>query len=181
MSRAHGPWRIESQVLKYANPFVEVVEDQVTRPDGQPGTYATVTAKPGVSIVAVGSDGEVHLARQFRYALGRDTIEVATGAVEAGEDPAEAARRELREELGIQAAEWTHLGRIDLEGSVIRCPVDLFLARGLTRTAKDQDPTEDIRRLQVPLDAAIRMVMESEITHAPSCAALLKAMRHIAG
>ena len=179
MKTAHGPWRIERHVPKYANEFIELVEDHVTRPDGRPGTYATVTLKSGVAALAVDADQRVYLARQFRYAAGRETTEVPSGGLEPGEEPLVAAQRELREELGIEAAAWTSLGRLELEGSIVRCSVDLFLARTLTRTRKDQDGTEDVRTLKVSLAAAVGMVMDGQIDHAPSCVVILKAGREL--
>ena len=55
------------------NEFIEVAEDRVTRPDGQAGRYATVTMKPGVAVLPVDETLDVYLARQFRYAVGRET------------------------------------------------------------------------------------------------------------
>jgi 8-oxo-dGTP pyrophosphatase MutT (NUDIX family) len=176
--RAHGPWTVEDTVERFTSPFVTVREDRVKTPDGAPGSYATVTLKPGVAVLPVNRDGTVHLTRQFRYAIGRDSVEVASGAVETGEDPLEAAKRELREELGIEAVEWTGLGLFDMDTSIVQCPVRLFTARGLRATQADPDPTESIRRVTVPFEAAVDMVMNGDITHAPSCVLILKAERH---
>jgi 8-oxo-dGTP pyrophosphatase MutT (NUDIX family) len=173
--RAHGPWVVHETSERYAGEFLRVYEDQVTTPDGSPGRYVTVTMKPGVAVLPIDADGRVHLTRQFRYAAGRDSIEVASGAIENGEDPAEAAKRELREELGIVADSWTDLGVFDMDTSIVRCPVRLFTAGGLRTTTADPDATEAIRRFTTPFDTAIEMVMSGEITHAPSCVLLLKA------
>src|SRR3954453_15236341 len=77
MPRKHGPWTIEDTVEKYRNSFIAVQEDRVIQPDGQPGRYSTVTIKPGVAVLPVDEDGDVYLVRQFRYALGRESVEVA--------------------------------------------------------------------------------------------------------
>ena len=119
------------------------------------------------------------LTRQFRYILGRESVEVACGGVEDGEDPREAARREVVEELGFVAEEWTDLGRIDLDTSTVRCPVSLFLARGLSRTGARREGTEVMANLEVPFVEAVRMVEDGRITHAPSCILILKARRVI--
>ena len=73
----HGPWTSEGRAKKYGSAFVDLFEDRVTRPDGSPGTYTTVTLKPGVAVLPIGAHGEVHLTRQFRYALGRESVEVS--------------------------------------------------------------------------------------------------------
>jgi 8-oxo-dGDP phosphatase len=175
LMRRHGPWQIEESSRRYTSPFLELYEDRVTKPDGTPGSYATVTLKAGVVVLPVSDDGQVHLTRQFRYAVGRDSVEAASGAIEEGEEPLAAARRELREELGLLADSWTDLGTADLDTSIVRCPVRLFVARALRTTDVDPDPTERIERLTVPMADAVSMVMNSDISHAPSCIVILKA------
>jgi 8-oxo-dGTP pyrophosphatase MutT (NUDIX family) len=174
VERKNGPWTIQDSSPKYRNPFIEVVEDRVTRPDGQPGRYATVAMKPGVAILPVDDAGAAYLTRQFRYAIGRESIEVACGGVDEGEGPREAARREAREELGIEASDWLDLGRIDLDTSIVRCPVHLFLARGLSFTEARREGTETMEVLKVPFAEAVRMVADGTITHGPSCVLILK-------
>jgi 8-oxo-dGTP pyrophosphatase MutT (NUDIX family) len=178
-SQRHGPWEIHQRQTRFQNQFIEVVEDAVTRPDGSPGHYTTVSMKAGVTVLPLDSDGNVHLARQFRYAAGRQTLELPTGAVEAGEEPLDAARRELREELGIESHQLTSLAAVDLDTSIVRCTAWLFLAQGLHTTAPDPDPTEAIERVSMPFHEALQLVMDGQITHAPSCVLLLKAARHL--
>ena len=175
MTQKHGPWTIQERRSKYHNSFINVHEDQVLQPDGQPGRYATVTMKSGVAILPMDSDRMVYLARQFRYALGKESIEVVCGALEENEPPLEAAQREVQEELGIKANEWSELGVFDLDTSIVHCPVHLFLAFGLTFTKANQEGTETIEPLHLPLDEAVQMVMDSKITHAPSCVLIVKA------
>ncbi len=175
MAQNHGPWTIQETNRKYQNSFINVREDQVLQPDGQPGTYTTVTMKSGVAILPIDSDRVVYLTRQFRYALGKESIEVAAGAVEEDEPHLEAAQREVEEELGIKASEWLDLGVFDLDTSIVRCPVRLFLAKQLTFTQSHQEGTETIETVRIPLNEAVQMVMDSVITHAPSCVLILKA------
>lgn len=96
----------------------------------------------------------MHLTRQFRYAVGRDTLEVPSGTLEPGEDPLEGAKRELREELGIQAGEWRHLGQVDIDTSIEMCPVDLFIAQQLHFTGTDRDSTELIQPSTISLESS---------------------------
>jgi 8-oxo-dGTP pyrophosphatase MutT (NUDIX family) len=175
MAQKHGPWTIQETTQKYQNSFINVHEDQVLQPDGQPGMYATVKMKSCVAILPIDSDRVVYLTRQFRYALGKESIEVVCGAIEEDEPPFEAAQREVQEELGIKAEEWIDLGVFDLDTSIVHCPVYLFLTKHLSFTQTNQEGTETIERLRMPLDAAVQMVMDSKITHAPSCVLILKA------
>jgi 8-oxo-dGTP pyrophosphatase MutT (NUDIX family) len=173
----NGPWEVKGTDLKYRNQFIEVKEDAVTRPDGEPGTYATVSMKPGVSVVAVDDDGYTYLTRQFRYALGGESVEVICGSVEEGESPLAAARREAAEEAGVSAERWDELGHVDMDTSIVSCRSSLFLARGLTFKEPNPESVETLTTLRVHLREAVEMVMDSRITHAPSCALILKAFR----
>src|SRR3954462_9419714 len=71
------------------------------------------------------------------------------GGMGEEEEPPVAARRELREELGIEAADWTGLGHFDLDTSTVYCPVHLFVARRLSFTETEPDGTERIERLRL--------------------------------
>jgi 8-oxo-dGTP pyrophosphatase MutT (NUDIX family) len=171
----NGPWTIQHTTQQYQNPFISVVEDQVIRPDGEPGTYSTVAMKPGVVVLPLDEQGNVYLVKQFRYALGQESLEVVTGALEEGEPILKAAQRELAEEVGIRAEDWHDLGMFDLDTSIVRCPIHLFLAKNLSFTESDREGTEIMETCKMPLKQAFKMVMESQITHAPSCILILKA------
>jgi ADP-ribose pyrophosphatase len=173
--RHNGPWQIHDTREVYRDPWVRVQQDQVTRPDGQPGTFCVVHIQPGVTVLAVDGAGRAQLAEEFHYAVGERTLEAVSGGVDDGEAPAAAARRELKEELGIEAAEWTDLGRVDPFTSMVLSPARLFLARGLTFGPTDREGTEIIRRVEMPLAEAVAAVMAGRITHAPSCTVILKA------
>lgn len=175
MAQQYGSWTIKERDYKYHNSFINVREDQVLQPDGQPGRYATVLMKPGVAILPINSKRIVYLSRQFRYAVGQESIEVVCGSLEEDEPPLEAAKREIEEELGIKAGEWVELGLFHLDTSIVHCPVYLFLAKELTFTQANQEGTEAIERLRMSFDEAVQMVMDSEIAHGPSCVLILKA------
>ena len=181
MEKKNGPWTIRESVQKYCHELVEVYEDQVTGPDGKPSTYAVVRIKPGASIVAVDDDGTAYLAGQFRYGIGRDSIESACGCIEDDEGPQEAARRELSEELGIEAENFVALGCVDPLTSMLDAPSYLFLATGLTFKKKEQEGSEEIRVIKMPLDEAVRQALEGEITDTTSCVLILRAWHHLKG
>jgi 8-oxo-dGTP pyrophosphatase MutT (NUDIX family) len=169
-----GPWQVTSTKQVYRDEFVELKVDQVVRPDGDKGKYATVNLKAGVAILAVDAAGEVYLTKQYRYAINAESVEVVSGGIDDDEDPLAAAKKELKEEIGIEAKEWRALGAINMDTSVIFCPLHLYVARGLTETGSEQEGTEDIRFFKVKLDDAIELVQKGEITHSASCCLILR-------
>jgi ADP-ribose pyrophosphatase len=177
--RKHGPWSINNSTVKYRHELIEVREDQVTRPDGRPGIYATVRVKPGVSVLAFAEEGFVYLAREFRYAVGRASLEVVGGAIDESEQPAAAARRELREELGIEAEEFVPLGQIDPMTSLIDSPAHLFLARKLDFKEKENEGSERIEVVKLTLVDAVAQVYANKITHGASCTLILRAEKFL--
>lgn len=179
MKKKHGPWIIKETILKYKNPWIEVREDQVTRPDGKSGIFGVVEMKPGISVLALDEEGFVYLTEEFHYAIGKESIEVVSGAIDQGEEAIDAAKRELEEELGIEAEEWINLGHLDPFTSVIHSPAYLFLAKRLHFGETKQEGSEKIQCKKIPFQDTINMVLESKITHGPSCVLILKAQGYL--
>jgi ADP-ribose pyrophosphatase len=171
----HGPWTILTSAQIYQDPWMDVRCDQVLRPDGSPGTFSTIRIKAGVCVIAVDSQDQIYLTREFHYAVGRVTIEGASGGIEPGETDLQSAQRELSEELGITAKRWTKLGYVDPFTSALQSPTQLYLAEDLSFQAPQTEATEIIECVKMPFDEAVRMVIDSQITHAPTCSAILKA------
>ena len=170
--RKHGPWTIVETREVYSDPWIVVKRDEVIRPDGEPGTYGTVRLKSGVTVLALDEDRQVHLTREFHYAVGRDTLEAVSGGIEDDEPAQLAAERELAEELGLKARRWTHLGRLDPFTSAIHSTVDLYLAEDLEKGPTNPEGTELIEHVIMGLDEAAALIGD-EITHSPTCVLLL--------
>lgn len=175
MDRTRGLWIVQSSIRKYKSEWVDVCQDRVIQPNGQPGTYDTIKLRPGISVLAVDEEHEVYLTSEYRYAIEAESIEVVSGGVDDSESAAAAARRELREELRIEAERWENLGAIHPLTSMLIAPASLFLARSLRFFEPEAQGAEIIRLVKVKLSEAVRMVMESVINHAPSCVLILKA------
>ena len=172
--RDHGPWKIVKSEQMYSDPWIKLFRDQVQRPDGKPGTYATVHLKAGVCVVAMDNEGNLHLTKEFHYAVGRTTIEGVSGGIEEDESPSVAATRELAEELGISANRWTKLGTIDPFTAAVLSPVEIFLAEDLSFNQTNPEGTELIEHVIMPFDEAVQAVLNGVITHAPTCIAILR-------
>ena len=170
-----GPYEVLGTEEIYRNPWIRLHEDQVIRPGGSHGVFGVVEMKEGSSVLAMDEDGTVYLVREYKYAIGRDSLELMSGALEAGESPLEAAKRELREELGLIADVWIPFGTVDPFTTVIRSPNYMFLARKLRPAESSPDEGEVLNIVKVPFATAEKMVLGGEITHAASCVLLLKA------
>ncbi len=175
MGRKHGPWTVESSERLYADEFAQVWVDEVSRPGVEPSRRVTMRMKPGVAVLALDGEGFVHLVETFRYAVGKSSVEVVQGGAEGDEEPLRAARRELKEELGIEAESWVDLGLVDAITSQVYSPARLFLARGLTYGEPETESTESLKPLKVKFEEAVRMVLDGEITQGLSCVLILKA------
>jgi ADP-ribose pyrophosphatase len=177
--KKHGPWTIKETRRPFQGEMMEVFEDEVIKPDGTDGTYATVRIKPGIKALALDHEGFIYLVREFRYALGRETIEAVGGGIDEGEEPIEAAQRELREELGLEAEEWTELGCVHYATSIVDSPSTLFLARDLRFVEKDEDSGEVLKTVKMPFSEAVEKALSGEFSHATSCVLILRAQHHV--
>jgi 8-oxo-dGTP pyrophosphatase MutT (NUDIX family) len=178
MTKKNGNWTIKETKKRFGNDFFQVSEDKVIQPDGKNGTYATIEFVPGVTVLPVDDEDYVYLTEQFRYSAGRKTVEAVAGAVE-NETPMRAAKRELKEELGITAKEFIKVGKIQLDHSIIKSESTQYVARGLTFGKTDQDSSEEVKTVKIKFKEAVEKVLSGEITHAPSCILILKAAKVI--
>lgn len=164
---ANGPWTRRSRRVAYENPWITIWHDEVTRPDGQPGVYGVVHfANLAVAILALDADDRVLLVGQHRYALDLYSWEVPEGGVPFDEAPVDGARRELREETGVEAATWRELARSHLSNSVSDELAVLFLATDLTAGVATPDGTESLDVRWVPFEEALAMTLDGRITDA---------------
>lgn len=174
---ASGPYKVLSSEPRYRNRWIAVREDRVIRPGGSEGLFGVVEMVAGSSVLAIDGKNNAYLVREYKYALGRDSLEAISGGLDDGETPLAAAQRELREEAGLIAAEWQELGAVDPFTTAIQCRNHLFLAGNLSHTAAEPDDGEELSLVKLPFDAALQMVLAGEISHAASCILILRAAR----
>jgi 8-oxo-dGTP pyrophosphatase MutT (NUDIX family) len=169
---AVGPWRRRTREAAYRNPWIEVLHDEVDRPDGSPGIYGVVHFRhAAVGVVAVGGDGRILLVGQHRYPLDEYSWEIPEG----GADPEamlEGVQRELREETGYEASDWRRLCRLSVSNSVTDERGALYLATGLRAGVAEPEPSEDLSLRWATLDEILGEIAEGTIHDAMTIAAI---------
>ena len=126
----------------YRNHWLRLREDEILRSNGKKGIFGVVD-KEDCAIILPIDRGQVWLVEQFRYTIQERALELPQGGWEMEvEDPEELARGELKEEMGLHAAEMTYLGWLWIAYGFTRQKQHVFLATGLTHTEKDPDAEE---------------------------------------
>ena len=170
-----NPWLTISTKTVYENPWLKLREDKVIRPDGKNGIYGVVEIRPSVAVVAINENDAIALVGQWRYTHDKYSWEIPTGGSEKQDASIlDAAKRELQEETGIIAADWTPLGCIDNSNGATTDISNLFLAKHLSLSTPKQEPCEQITTNWISFERAVQMVMEGKITESSSVAAILK-------
>lgn len=169
-----NPWRTLGSRTVYQDPWLILREDRVIRPDGTEGIYSVVEMRPSCGIVAINEYDRVALVGQWRYVHNKYSLEIPTGGSEEDEEPLDAAKRELLEETGLTAEDWTPLGTLDNSNGVTTDVAHMFLARNLKTGPSDRQGDEQVQLQWMPFADALRSVMRGEITESVSVAAILK-------
>jgi 8-oxo-dGTP pyrophosphatase MutT (NUDIX family) len=174
MSDPSNPWTTLSRRLVYENPWIRVREDQVLRPDGQPGIYGVVEFKNrAVGVLPVDDDGHVWLVGQYRYPLNLYSWEIPEGGSPESESPEETARRELQEETGLMTGKLELIGTAHLSNSVCDEIAYIYRATELSEGPSTPEGTEKLHARRMTWDEAWAMLHRGEITDSMSVIALL--------
>jgi ADP-ribose pyrophosphatase len=151
---------------------VDLAVETAALPNGVTVDMAIIRHPGASAIVALDSDGSIAMLRQWRHAIGGYIREIPAGCRNTGEDGRQCAERELREEAGLMARRWDHLGTIVTIPSFCDERIELFLARDLSPAERALDEDEVIHVERVDLDRALGMIRRGEIVDAKTIAAL---------
>lgn len=153
--------------------LLKVYRDTVRLPDGSQGEREYIRHPGAVAIVALTDDRRLLLERQYRYPSRREFIEIPAGKIDPGEAHFATAKRELLEETGYVAEEWTRLCVLHTAIGYTDEAIELYLARKLTLQERKLDPGEFLETFLVPFDEALAMVRDGRISDSKSMAAIL--------
>lgn len=167
----------------YNGRILHVTRDTVLLENGDQAIREVIHHPGGacaVPIVMRSGVPHVLMVKQFRYPHRAETLELPAGKLEQGEDPAECARRELREEAGavVEDAKFTLLGSLFPTPAYDTEVIYMYLAEDVTLLhTQSLDADEFLDVTELPLSEAVDRVMRNEIPDAKTQIALLKAAR----
>ena len=171
-------WKTLSTSVVYENDWMTVREDRVINPGGGENDYGHVRFKnKAVAIVPLDADGNTWLVGQDRFTLGQYSWELPMGGAPTTEDPLRAAQRELKEETGLIASDWSRILHMHVSNSLTDEEGYVYLARDLEVGEQDLEECENITVRKVPLDDAVQMAIDGRITDLMSIAGLLRVAR----
>lgn len=142
---------------------IDVKLHQVVLEDGKQTAREVVHHNGGACVAALDPEGNLLMVRQYRFAMGRELLELPAGKLEKGEDPAVAAARELEEETGWRAERLALLSGMAVSPGYCTETVYIYRAFGLQATAQRLDEGEFLSVERLPLQKAVQMVMAGEI------------------
>lgn len=159
--------------------LLDVRRDRVRLPDGKESTREYIHHPGAVVVIGLLDDERIVFERQFRYPLRRVVIELPAGKIDPGEDILACAKRELREETGYDAAQWSHLGVMHPCIGYSDERIEIFLARELKHVGDALDDGEFLEVFEMGIEEAKQAVFDGRITDGKSVSALFLALHHL--
>lgn len=159
----------------YEGYILHVKEDDIELPNGKPAKREIIRHIGAVCVVPVTDNNEIIVERQFRYPINQVITEIPAGKLDSkDEDRLEAAKRELKEETGYVADEWTDIGIYYPAAAYSDERITMYMARGLHKGEQKLDEDEFLDVKSVPVDVLVEMIMKGEITDGKTQVAVLK-------
>jgi 8-oxo-dGTP pyrophosphatase MutT (NUDIX family) len=175
MNENYNPWKILTEKIIYDNPWINVTEFDVINPSGGKGIYGKVHFKNlAIGIIPLDEELNTYLVGQYRFTLNQYSWEIPEGGGAHNIDTLESAKRELKEETGLVAEEWTKLLDFHLSNSVCDEHGAIFMARKLKQEEAMPEETEQLVVKKMPFEKAYEMVEKGIITDSMAVAAILR-------
>lgn len=162
---------------KFKGKIINLRVDEALLPNGAVATREVIEHNGGICVVPITENGEVLMVEQYRYPYSEVVLEIPAGKRDGDEEPLEGGMRELKEETGAVAENYTFLGELYPTPGYCGEVIYMYLATGLSYGETDPDEDEFLNLKKVPLEKAVEMIMSGEIKDAKTQAAILKAER----
>ena len=162
---------------KFKGRIINLRVDEALLPNGATATRDVVEHNGGICVVPITENGEVLMVEQYRYPYGEVILEIPAGKRDGNEEPLEGGKRELREETGAVAENYTFLGELYPTPGYCGEVIYMYLATGLSFGETDPDDDEFLNVKKIPLEKAVDMIMKGEIKDAKTQTAILKVER----
>ncbi|MEL5987175.1 NUDIX hydrolase [Kurthia gibsonii] len=165
---------ISSETI-YEGRIIDVKKDQVRLPNGKTGTRELVKHPGAVGIIPITADGRLIVVEQYRKPLERSIVEIPAGKLEPGEEPAVTAVRELEEETGYGANDFTYLQTIATSPGFADEVIHLYIAKDLYKIEQPASPDEDefVELMEISLEEAEEMMQDGRIYDAKTVIAVM--------
>lgn len=158
----------------YTGRIINVRNDTALLPNGKTAAREVVEHPGGVTVAALTPEHELLFVRQFRYPYGEELLELPAGKLERGEDPLESGKRELREETGATARDFRDIGKFYPTPGYCGEIIHMYFASSLSFGEQDLDADEFLTMQRIPMEEAVRMVLDNKIRDGKTQAAVLK-------
>lgn len=166
--------KVKSNLL-YDGRIIKLYNDQILLPNGKTAFREYVKHPGGICVVPITEKGEVLLVRQHRYPYSKQVIEIPAGKRDSTlEDTLEGGKRELKEELGVEAENFIFLGEFYPTPGYTDEIIYMYAATGLSFSESCPDEDEFVAAEKYPLETLVGMIMENQIKDGKTQAAVLK-------
>ena len=159
----------------YRGRVFTVRSDTVRLENGTEAGRDVILHSGGAGVLPIFENGDVLLVRQYRYGVGRAVLEIPAGKLEEGEDPKEAALRELTEETGAKAEEIHFLGELILSPAYLGEITYIYAVRATEVGDQHLDEDEFLQVERLPFEEAYQMALDGRIADVKTALALLRA------
>lgn len=163
-----------SETYHFKGRVINLRVDDVELPDGHKSIREIVEHPGGVCVAALTPDGKLPFVRQFRYPYKEIVTELPAGKLEKGEDPLEAVKRELAEEVGAQGINWRSMGKLYPSPGYCGEIIHLFACDINVSGESHPDDGEFLEVEYIPLEEAVRLVTENKIPDSKTQTLILK-------
>lgn len=173
--KERGPWTIHSTKEVYDNPWIKVLEHQVTNPSGGSGIYGVVSPKNfAIGIIPFDRDYNTWIVGQYRFSIDQYSWEIPEGGGAKTTDPLVSAKRELKEETGIVAQEWQQVLECYTSNSIMDEKGIIYVAKNLEYGQPSPGETEELTLRKLPFNELVEMACKGKIKDALALSGIFK-------